>query len=130
MGRKFLELYSFPIILSMGYCVGLGFWNYLLEINDSWMFILPVTISVFFFIFVQQSENKLSKILVLALCSVMLGYMATAAGFLQGHMSIGIIASIFQTNTNEALEFLSVIHYKFLLYVVILGILTFYYLCS
>ncbi|MGA8884120.1 MAG: sulfatase-like hydrolase/transferase [Acinetobacter sp.] len=130
MGRKFLELYSFPIVLSMGYCVGLGFWDYLLEINDSWMFILPVTISVFFFIFVQQSENKLGKILALALCSVMLGYMATAAGFLQGHMSIGIIASIFQTNTNEALEFLSVIHYKFLLYVVILGILTFYYLCS
>ena len=129
MSRKLIELYFFPIILSIGYCVGLGFWDYLLKINDSWMFILPVIVNVFFFIFIQQSKNKLGKILALALCSMMIGYMATATGFLQGHMSIGIVASAFQTNTNEALEFLSVIHYKFLLYVVILGILTFYYLC-
>lgn len=55
-------------------------------------------------------------------------YISTSTGLLQGHMSLGIIASAFQTNQNEAFEFLSVISVKYLIFSVGLLFLTIYYL--
>ena len=40
MLHKFIHIYFLPCLLSLGYTIGLGFWDYLLEAKDVIFFIL------------------------------------------------------------------------------------------
>ena len=111
-----LKTYLFPFLLSIGFCVGLGFWDYLSEIKDAPLFFVLVLSSTFFFIAVKQLHSSIFKYIFLALFFVISLYIASGTGFLQGHMSLGIVASIFQSNTNEAFEFLSVVDPKYIVF--------------
>ena len=111
-----LKTYLFPFLLSIGFCVGLGFWDYLSEIKDAPLFIVLVLSSTFFFIAVKQLHSSIFKYIFLALFFVISLYIASGTGFLQGHMSLGIVASMFQSNTNEAFEFLSVVDLKYIVF--------------
>ena len=127
MLHKFIHIYFLPCLLSLGYTIGLGFWDYLLEAKDVIFFILIFIFNIFFFIYIQQCKNRALKNTLSFICLLLIFYISTATGFLQGHMSLGIIASVFQTNHNEAMEFISVIGYQYWLYSFILFVLSIFY---
>ena len=124
---KFLNLYSLPVLISLGLCIGIGLWDLLLEPKGIPAFIGTVFFTTFLIIFIKQSSCALFRKFALVLFLILTLYIATGTGFLQGHMSIGIIASVFQTNHNEALEFFSVLQYKYVLYALILLIAICYF---
>ena len=110
---RFLSLYCLPFLISLGLCVGVGFWDFLLEPKGIPSFIGIVFFTTILIIYIKQTPHLLFRKFALVLFLLITLYIATGTGFLQGHMSIGIIASVFQTNHNEALEFFSVIQYQF-----------------
>lgn len=123
-----LKTYLFPFLLSIGFCVGLGFWDYLSEIKDAPLFFVMVLSSTFFFIAVKQLKNKIIKASFLVIFFFICLYIASGTGILQGHMSLGIVASMFQSNTNEAFEFLTVIEPQFIIFAFILFFALSFYL--
>lgn len=128
MFLSIFKLYFFPFILSLGFGIGLGYWESLFEFKEFLFFLIGLSINTLFLIFIQQSHSKLLKqifiVSIIAFCT----YIASSTGFLQGHMSLGIVASIFQTNHSEAAEFLSGVNYKFIGYSIVLLILTGFYI--
>lgn len=127
MFKRLLQIYALPVLLSLGYTLGLGFWDYLLEVKDLPIFIIIFILNTYFFIFIKQCRFIALKSILIFCCLLLVTYIASATGFLQGHMSLGIMASVLQTNQNEALEFLSVIHLKYWIYGFCLLLLTLYY---
>jgi len=123
-----LKTYLFPFLLSIGFCVGLGFWDYLSEIKDAPLFFVMVLSNTFFFIAVKQLKNKIIKASFLVIFFFICLYIASGTGILQGHMSLGIVASMFQSNTNEAFEFLTVIEPQFIIFAFILFFALSFYL--
>jgi len=117
---KFLNLYCLPLLISIALCFGVGLWDLLIDPAGILSVFLIVILTSILLIFIQQTTYKIFKICSFLICLLITLYIATGTGFLQGHMSIGIIASVFQTNHNEALEFFSVVQYKFVLYALIL----------
>lgn len=115
-----LHRYGLALLISLALCIGLGLWDLLFAPKDILSFLAIVIFSTFWLIFIKQTSHKTYKKCAIAFCLLMTLYIATGTGFLQGHMSIGIIASIFQTNKNEAFEFFSVLQYKYILYALIL----------
>ena len=61
MLHKFIHIYFLPCLLSLGYTIGLGFWDYLLEAKDIIFFILIFIFNIFFFIYIQQCKNRALK---------------------------------------------------------------------
>lgn len=124
---RFLSLYCLPFLISLGLCVGVGCWDFLLEPKGIPSFIGIVFFTTILIIYIKQTPHLLFRKFALVLFLLITLYIATGTGFLQGHMSIGIIASIFQTNHNEALEFFSVIQYQFVLYALVLFVAICYF---
>lgn len=128
MLKRKVYFYLLPFILSIAYAVGLGFWDYFLRLKDIPIFIVIIIFSSYFFILLKQCRNVFLKNISFFILFTLILYISTSTGLLQGHMSLGIIASAFQTNQNEAFEFLSVISVKYLIFSVGLLFLTIYYL--
>lgn len=126
---KFLNLYSLPVLISLGLCIGIGLWDLVLEPKGIPAFIGIIFFTTILIIYIKQTSHVFFRKCALILFFLITLYIATGTGFLQGHMSIGIIASVFQTNQNEALEFFSVLQYQYVLYALILlvGICYFFF---
>nr|WP_227591510.1 phosphoethanolamine transferase [Acinetobacter sp. Marseille-Q1620] len=107
--------------------MGLGFWDYLLTIKEFFIFFLVVIINALFLICIKQIVRKKQYIFFNISLFIFILYISTATGFLQGHMSLGIIASISQTNVNEAFEFFSQIKLKFIIFSMILMLACIHY---
>lgn len=123
-----LKTYLFPILLSIGFCVGLGFWDYLSALKDAPLFFVLVISSTFFLIAIKQFKGRWIKSIFLILFLFLCAYISSGTGFLQGHMSLGIIASMFQSNSNEAFEFLSVVDPQYIIFAILLFLATFFYI--
>lgn len=119
--------YILPLIITIGLVLGLGFWDFLFKLGDALVLLVIVLFSCSFFILLKCAEWRWAKHIGFILSALICFYIATGTGFLQGRMSIGIIASIYQTNHNEALEFLSVVQYKYILFAVVLLIACTYF---
>lgn len=120
--------YILPLLIAMALIIGLGFWEFLFKFNDALIFLIIVLFSTSFLVLVKCAKWRWAKHIGFALSALMCAYIATGTGFLQGRMSIGIIASVYQTNHNEAMEFLSVVQYKYIAYaVVLLGLAAYYF---
>lgn len=112
--------YILPIIIAIGLAVGLGFWDFLFRFSDALVFLIIVLFSTSFLILLKCAKWRWARHIGFILSALICAYIATGTGFLQGQMSIGIVASIYQTNHNEALEFLSVVQYKYILFAIAL----------
>ncbi|MDQ8954183.1 sulfatase-like hydrolase/transferase [Acinetobacter rudis] len=120
--------YGLPLLVAVGLIIGLGFWEFLFKFSDFLIFLIIVLFSTCFLILIKCSEWRWAKHIGFILSTLICLYIATGTGFLQGRMSIGIIASIYQTNHNEALEFLSVVQYKYIVYaLVVLGLSAYFF---
>lgn len=119
--------YGLPTLIALGLVVGLGFWDFLFKLSDTLVFLVIVAFSISFLILVKCAAWRWAKHIGFLLSALICTYIATGTGFLQGRMSIGIIASVYQTNHNEALEFLSVVQYKYIIYALVLLSLCAYY---
>lgn len=128
MFKRILHIYVIPFFLSVCYTIGLGFWDYLFRLKDIPVFFVILVFNTYFFIYLNQSRGNVIKDIALFLFLILSLYISTSTGFLQGHMSLGIVASAFQTNQNEAFEFFSIISAKYLVFGLILFLSTFYYL--
>lgn len=128
MCTSIFKLYFFPFFLSLGFGVGLGYWESLFEAKEFLYFLIGLVINTIFLIFIQQSHSIRLKWFFITTIMLFCGYIASSTGFLQGHMSLGIVASLFQTDHSEVIEFLSNINYKFIGYSVLLLGLTYFYI--
>lgn len=122
-----LKRYVFSFLISLGFCIGLGFWDYILKIKEILYFFTVLIITTLFFVWLNGIKNIIFKIIINIMLIFACIYIAGATGFLQGHMSLGIVASLMQTNLNECYEFLSQIHWKFIIFSIILYGLSFYF---
>lgn len=128
MCTSILKLYFFPFFLSLGFGVGLGYWESLFEAKEFLYFLIGLVINTIFLIFIQQSHSIRLKWFFITTIMLFCGYIASSTGFLQGHMSLGIVASLFQTDHAEVIEFLSNVNYKFIGYSMLLLGLTYFYI--
>lgn len=119
--------YILPIIIAVGLVIGLGFWDFLFKLGDALVFLIIVLFSTGFLILLKSAQWRWAKHIGFVLALLICAYIASGTGFLQGRMSIGIIASIYQTDHNEALEFLSVVQYKYILFAIVLLIACTYF---
>lgn len=124
--QQFIK-YGLPLLIAVGLIIGLGFWEFFFKLSDFVVFLVIVLFSTSFLILVKCAEWRWAKHIGFVLSACICLYIATGTGFLQGRMSIGIIASVYQTNHNEALEFLSVVQYKYIAYSLVLLALSAYY---
>ncbi|TCM68141.1 glucan phosphoethanolaminetransferase (alkaline phosphatase superfamily) [Acinetobacter calcoaceticus] len=122
-----VKLYSFPFFISLGFCLGIGLWDLLPNFQGALLLVLAIVLTTFFLVLLQQLKTGWLRTLAFSFFLCLSLYIATGTGFLQGRMSIGIVASIFQTNSNEAFEFFSVIQPKFLIYSFVLFAATVFY---
>lgn len=121
------KLYCLPLLISLGLCVGVGIWDFLTNAKDIFFACLIVVLTTIFLMLVKQYFQGLLKFLVTLFCLLIVFYIGTGTCFLQGHMSIGIIASVLQTDQNEALEYLSVLQYKYAFFALTLFALIIYF---
>ncbi|AOA57460.1 phosphoethanolamine transferase [Acinetobacter larvae] len=109
---------SFALLISIIYAYGLGFFDAFNRPKE-YLPYLAVTLLSTLFLCYLQNMRIIYRIIYAAIFLLLSLYIATGTGIQQGHMSLGIIASVFQSDQNEALEFLSVVHYKFIFYAVL-----------